>query len=96
MVNFVISLSNCVDFVKVGEKGSRVDPFTEPPFYLLCPNSRADPFSFKFPVSKWYDLIGDPTLADAILDRLIHSAYKIDLKGGSMRKKKSVLTKSKA
>jgi DNA replication protein DnaC len=46
----------------------------------------------QFPVDKWHDIIGDPTLADAILDRLIHSAYKIELKGGSMRKKKSVLT----
>lgn len=46
----------------------------------------------QFPVDKWHDLIGDPTLADAILDRLIHSAYKIELKGGSMRKKKTVLT----
>jgi DNA replication protein DnaC len=46
----------------------------------------------QFPVDKWHDLIGDPTLADAILDRLIHSAYKIELKGGSMRKKKSLLT----
>lgn len=53
-------------------------------------------FTSQFPVSKWYDLIGDPTLADAILDRLIHSAYKIELKGGSMRKKKSLLTKSEA
>ena len=46
----------------------------------------------QFPVDKWHDQIGDPTLADAILDRLIHSAYKIELKGGSMRKKKSMLT----
>lgn len=50
----------------------------------------------QFPVSKWHELIGDPTLADAILDRLIHSAYKIELKGGSMRKKKSLLTKTEA
>ena len=50
----------------------------------------------QFPPSKWHELIGDPTLADAILDRLIHSAYKIELKGGSMRKKKSLLTKSEA
>jgi len=50
----------------------------------------------QFPVNKWHDLIGDPTLADAILDRLIHSAYKIELKGDSMRKKKSLLTKSEA
>ena len=50
----------------------------------------------QFPVSKWHELIADPTLADAILDRLVHSAYKIELKGGSMRKKKSLLTKSEA
>jgi DNA replication protein DnaC len=50
----------------------------------------------QFPVSTWHELIGDPTLADAIVDRLIHAAYKIELKGGSMRKKHSVLTKSAA
>lgn len=49
----------------------------------------------QFPVDKWHELIDDPTLADAILDRLIHSAYKIELDGDSMRKKKSLLTKSK-
>ena len=48
----------------------------------------------QFPVDTWHDLIGDPTLADAILDRLVHSAYKIELKGNTMRKKKSTLTKS--
>jgi DNA replication protein DnaC len=48
----------------------------------------------QFPVDTWHDLIGDPTLADAILDRLVHSAYKIDLKGKSMRKNSSPLTKS--
>ena len=42
----------------------------------------------QFPVSSWYDLIGDPTVADAILDRLIHNAHKIELKGESMRKNK--------
>jgi DNA replication protein DnaC len=42
----------------------------------------------QFPVDTWHDLIGDPTLADAILDRLVHSAYKINLKGNTMRKKK--------
>jgi DNA replication protein DnaC len=51
---------------------------------------RATLITSQFPVSKWHELIGDPTLADAILDRLIHSAYKIELKGDSMRKKKSV------
>lgn len=40
------------------------------------------------PIEQWYESIGDPTFADAILDRLIHNAYKICLKGDSMRKKK--------
>lgn len=37
------------------------------------------------PVEDWHDVIGDPTLADAIIDRLIHNAYRITLKGESMR-----------
>jgi len=40
------------------------------------------------PVAKWHDLIGEPTIADAILDRVIHNAHRITLKGESMRKKK--------
>ena len=46
----------------------------------------------QFPIDHWHELIEDPTLADAILDRIIHNAYKINLKGDSMRKKKSKLT----
>jgi len=42
----------------------------------------------QFPTSSWHDLIGDPTVADAILDRLVHNAHKIELKGESMRKRK--------
>jgi DNA replication protein DnaC len=45
----------------------------------------------QLPLKHWHDSIGDPTLADAILDRLIHNAHKIELKGESMRKKKSNL-----
>lgn len=41
----------------------------------------------QFPVERWHDLISDPTLADAILDRLVHNAYKLNLTGDSMRKK---------
>jgi DNA replication protein DnaC len=41
----------------------------------------------QLPVEHWHESIGDPTLADAILDRLIHNAHRINLKGGSMRKK---------
>jgi DNA replication protein DnaC len=46
----------------------------------------------QLPVDKWHTQIGDPTLTDAILDRLIHNAHKIPLKGDSMRKLKSSLT----
>lgn len=41
----------------------------------------------QLPISKWYDYIGDPTLADAIMDRLIANANKIELRGESMRQK---------
>ena len=46
----------------------------------------------QLPLDKWHDLLGDPTFADAILDRLVHNAYKLPLKGGSMRKKKTPST----
>ena len=39
----------------------------------------------QLPVSKWHDSIGDAPLADAILDRLIHNAHRLELKGKSMR-----------
>jgi DNA replication protein DnaC len=48
----------------------------------------------QLPIDKWHDSIGDPTLADAILDRLVHNAYKINLKGDSMRKRKATLTRT--
>lgn len=53
---------------------------------------RATLVTSQFPVENWHELIGDPTLADAILDRLIHNAYKINLKGDSMRKRRKKLT----
>lgn len=40
----------------------------------------------QLPVKNWHEALGDPTLADAILDRLVHNAHRIDLKGDSMRK----------
>lgn len=46
----------------------------------------------QLPVDHWHEQIGDPTLADAILDRLVHCAHKVKLKGESMRKKKADLT----
>jgi DNA replication protein DnaC len=44
-------------------------------------DSRSTIVTSQLPVDKWHDIIGDPTLADAILDRLVHNAYKINLRG---------------
>ena len=46
----------------------------------------------QLPVKHWHEIIADPTLADAILDRFVHNAYKLVLEGDSMRKKRSKLT----
>ncbi len=46
----------------------------------------------QLPVEHWHEVIGDPTIADAILDRLVHNAHRISLKGESMRKAKASLT----
>jgi len=45
----------------------------------------------QLPVKAWHDAMQDPTLADAILDRLVHNAYKLELKGESMRRKRTIL-----
>ena len=44
--------------------------------------------SSQLPVGKWYEVIGESTIADAILDRLVNGAHRIDLQGESLRKKK--------
>ena len=41
----------------------------------------------QLPVNQWYDLMDNPTVADALLDRLIHNAYQLELQGESQRKK---------
>ena len=48
----------------------------------------------QIPVDKWHDVVGDPTLGDAILDRLVHNAYKLGLKGDSMRKRRRPSTRT--
>jgi len=42
----------------------------------------------QLPVANWYDIIGEETIADAILDRLVHTSHRIELKGDSLRKKR--------
>ena len=43
----------------------------------------------QLPVAQWHDMIGEPTIADAILDRIIHNAHRVALEGDSMRRKKA-------
>ena len=57
---------------------------------------RATLVTSQLPVEHWHEALGDPTLADAILDRLVHNAYKITLQGESMRKRQARLTKGAA
>jgi len=46
----------------------------------------------QLPIANWYEMIGESTHADAILDRLVHGSIKLELKGESMRKKLNSLT----
>lgn len=50
---------------------------------------RSSVITSQLPIAKWHEWIGDPTLADAIMDRLIHNAHKVTLKGASRRKEKN-------
>ena len=43
----------------------------------------------QLPVSRWHEQIGDPTLADGILDRLVHNPHRIEMKSDSMRKSRT-------
>lgn len=52
-----------------------------------CYQKKSGIATSQFPVSKWYDYINEPTLADAIMDRLTANAVRIVLKGDSMRRK---------
>lgn len=47
---------------------------------------RSTMITSQLPVDRWHDIIGDPTYADAILDRLIHNAHRIELSGESLRR----------
>jgi DNA replication protein DnaC len=50
---------------------------------------RSTVITSQLPVSSWHEYIQDPTVADAILDRIVHNAYRIELKGESMRKRQA-------
>lgn len=50
-------------------------------------NKKSTIITSQFPIKNWHEVIGDKTLADAILDRLVHNSYQIELRGESMRKR---------
>jgi DNA replication protein DnaC len=54
--------------------------------------SRSTIVTSQLPLDQWHSSIGDSTLADAIMDRLVHNAYKIKLEGDSLRKQQANLT----
>jgi len=51
--------------------------------------ARSTILTSQLPVSRWHEQIGDPTIADGILDRLVHNAHRIEMRGESMRKKRN-------
>lgn len=61
--------------------------YAYPALRLLDQGDTSDHYSD--PVDHWHEIIGDPTIADVILDRVVHNAHKINLKGESKRKEKA-------
>jgi len=67
-------------------------PLSEPErrdFWEICEERyqvRSTILTSQLPVARWHEQIGDPTLADGILDRLVHNAHRIEMRGDSMRK----------
>jgi DNA replication protein DnaC len=60
-------------------------------FWEICEDryqTRSTVLTSQLPVARWHEQVGDPTAADGILDRLVHNAHRIDMRGDSMRKKR--------
>lgn len=61
-------------------------------FWEICEDryqTRSTILTSQLPVARWHEQIGDPTAADGILDRLVHNAHRIEMRGDSMRKKRA-------
>jgi DNA replication protein DnaC len=61
-------------------------------FWEICEDryqTRSLILTSQLPVTRWHEQIGDPTLADGILDRIVHNAHRIEMRGDSMRKPRS-------
>jgi DNA replication protein DnaC len=64
-------------------------------FWEICEDRyqvRSTVLTSQLPLSRWHEQVGDPTLADGILDRLVHNAHRIEMRGDSMRKNRGKLS----
>jgi DNA replication protein DnaC len=69
---------------------THIDPSIQPDFMEIIEDRHSHKSTIiasQLPVSKWYEIISEATIADAILDRLVHTSHRIELKGESLRKK---------
>jgi len=66
-------------------------------FWEICEDryqTRSTILTSQLPVTRWHEQIGDPTAADGILDRLVHNAHRLELRGDSMRKQRGTESSS--
>jgi len=64
----------------------------------ICENryqTRSTILTSQLPISRWHERIGDPTIADGIIDRLVHRAHRIEMRVESMRKKRNLTQNEK-
>ncbi len=70
-----------------------IQPFDHPSRLTLLEiiedrhGKRSTIFTSQVPVKQWHDIIGEKTVADAVLDRIVHNAHRVELKGESLRRK---------
>jgi len=86
----VLSLVSICSFLTTGDRSSST------PISARSARDRRDRYEARsivvtsqLPVDRWYEIIGNPTIADAILDRIVHNAYRIELKGRASEAKQS-------
>src|SRR5580704_10706387 len=88
----VLARSSRIDVVVIDDWA--MAPLTETErrdFWEICEDryqTRSTILTSQLPVSRWHEQVGDPTAADGILDRLVHNAHRIEMRGDSMRKKR--------
>jgi DNA replication protein DnaC len=86
----LLYFDRCIDVLVIDDWV--MAPLSEPErrdFWEICEDRyqvRSTVLTSQLPVSRWHEQIGDPTLADGILDRLVHNAHRIEMRGDSMRK----------